>query len=128
MAAAAEVLARQRFVTPIDVCIGLRWLHARQVAEWRQGRGGVLEDSVQAGPAKLAAAFDCLAGWARGNGLDAGEAEYAAATPDGRRLRFTADGDPAAERAWRTRWARPAWPLRDRSNSRRARISPRTCW
>ena len=37
-AAAAEALARQGFVTPVDVCLGLGWLHASHVADWRHGR------------------------------------------------------------------------------------------
>lgn len=108
--AAAEALAQQRFVTPIDVCLGLGWLHERHVAAWRQGRIGYLEDIAQAGPAKLAAAFDALGRWARANGLNAGEAEYPAAGVDRRQLRFTADGNPAAERAWRTRWVPAGLP------------------
>jgi hypothetical protein len=113
-AAAAEALARRRFVTPIDVCVGLGWVHDRHVAAWRQGRIGCLEECVQAGPVKLAAALDCLARWASTNGLEAGEAEYAAAAPDGRPLRFTAGGDPAAERAWRARWVPAGLPAAER--------------
>jgi hypothetical protein len=29
--AAAEALARQGFVTPVDVCLGLGWLHPSNV-------------------------------------------------------------------------------------------------
>lgn len=72
-AAAAEALSRQRFVTLIDVCVGLGWVHERNVAAWRQGRIGCLADITQAGPAKRASAFDALDRWARANGLDAGD-------------------------------------------------------
>jgi hypothetical protein len=113
-AAAAEALARHRFVTPIDICVGLGWVHDRNVAAWRQGRIGCLEDIVQAGPVKLTAAFDCLARWASANGLEAGEAEYAAAGPGGGQLRCTADGDPAAERAWRAHWVPAGLPAAER--------------
>src|SRR5207247_9174850 len=43
-AAAAEALARQGFVTPVDVCLGLGWLHASNVDDWRRGRVDDLED------------------------------------------------------------------------------------
>ena len=64
-AAAAQALAEQRFVTPVDVCAGLGWVHDRNVAAWRHGRIGCLEDILQAGPARLAAmlALMALAGW-----------------------------------------------------------------
>ena len=39
MAAAAEdALAGHKFVTVVDVCIGLGWLHATHVDSWRNGR------------------------------------------------------------------------------------------
>jgi hypothetical protein len=114
VAAAAQALAGQRFVTPVDVCVGLGWVHDRNVAAWRQGRIGCLEDCLQAGPAKLAAMLSCLTRWASASGLEAGEAEYVAAAPAGRQLRFTADGDPAAEQAWRARWVPAGLPAAER--------------
>lgn len=42
-AAAAEALARQGFVTPVDVCLRLGWLHASNVDDWRHGRVDDLE-------------------------------------------------------------------------------------
>ena len=42
-AAAAEALARQGFVTPVDVCVGVGWLHATNVDDWRHGRVDDLE-------------------------------------------------------------------------------------
>jgi len=113
-AAAAQALAEQRFVTPVDVCAGLGWVHDRNVAAWRQGRIGCLEDILQAGPAKLAAMLDCLARWASANGLETGEAGDAAAGPAGRPLRFTTGGDPAAEQAWRARWVPAGLPAAER--------------
>ena len=44
VAAAAEALGRQGFVTPVDVCLGLGWLHASNVDDWRHGRTDDLED------------------------------------------------------------------------------------
>jgi hypothetical protein len=36
--AAAGALAQRRFVTAIDVLVGVGWLEPRRVDEWRQGR------------------------------------------------------------------------------------------
>jgi hypothetical protein len=37
-AAAGDALTRQGVVTPVDVCLGLGWLHASNVDDWRHGR------------------------------------------------------------------------------------------
>ena len=42
-AAAEEALAGHKFVTVVDVCIGLGWLHATHVDSWRNGRVPELE-------------------------------------------------------------------------------------
>jgi hypothetical protein len=120
VAAAEEALARQKYVTAIDVCVGIRWLYSNHVADWQQGRAGFLGYYVQAGAGKVASALECLERWARANGLEPAEAEYVSATRDRRQLRFTADGDPAAERAWRTRWLAADLPA-----ARRERLAQR---
>jgi hypothetical protein len=74
------------------------------VSNWEQGRAGFLGYFLPVGADKVASALECLERWATANGLEPTEGEYVTATRDRRQLRFTADGDPAAERAWRTRW------------------------
>jgi hypothetical protein len=44
VAAAEEALARQGFVTPVDVCLGLGWLQDCNVDDWRHGRADDLEE------------------------------------------------------------------------------------
>jgi hypothetical protein len=39
--AAERALAEQRYVSPIDVCVGMRWLHSTHVESWRQGRDAI---------------------------------------------------------------------------------------
>ena len=106
-AAAAEALAQRKFVTVADVCIGLGWLHSRQVASWRQGRVPELEQFLPVHDDKLASIPVHLRRWAEANGLKPVETDYVAATRDRRQLRFTSGGDPATERAWRTHWVSP---------------------
>jgi hypothetical protein len=110
VAAAEEALARQKYVTAIDVCLGLRWVHSRQVDAWQQGRADILCDFMEARPERIASAVECLERWARAIGLEPRETEYVTATRDRRQLRFTADGDPDAERGWRTHWQHAGLP------------------
>ena len=59
-AAAGEALARQRFVTPVDVCLGLGWLHASNVDDWRHGRVDHLEYFLPVHGARLTELLVCL--------------------------------------------------------------------
>ncbi|ASU84205.1 DUF2293 domain-containing protein [Nocardiopsis gilva YIM 90087] len=116
-AAAQEAVARRGSVSPVDVLTGIGWLSGNQVDAWHQGRIDHLEQAVQVPPDKLARAAALLRAWAREHGLNAEEASYAAATRDRRELRFTAEGDPALERAYRTHWLAP-----DLTEAQRRRI------
>jgi hypothetical protein len=123
MAAAQAALTRQRFVAPLDVLTGIGWLPAGLVGDWRRGRLDHLE-AVAAVPAqRLAAALEIFHRWAESTGLQPGEVAYLAATRDHRPLRFTASGDPATERAYRTHWTAPelSEPQRERLIARQSR-------
>ena len=109
-AAAGEALAGHKFVTVVDVCIGLGWLHSRHVDSWRNGRVPDLESFLPVHGDKLARIPGYLQRWAEANGLKPAETPYVAATRDRRQLRFTSAGDPATERAWRTHWISPGLP------------------
>jgi len=41
--AVEAALAKRKFVTAIDVLVGVGWLESRRVDEWRQGRVDYLE-------------------------------------------------------------------------------------
>jgi hypothetical protein len=102
--AAEQVLARQKYVTPVDVCVGIGWLASVRVDDWRQGRVDTLERLLPVHDGKLAEFLEHLQRWAADKGLRRAETEYVAATRDRRALRFTDDGGPRAESAWRTHW------------------------
>jgi hypothetical protein len=102
--AAQEALARQKTVTPLDVCVGIGWLTGRHVEAWRQGRAASLRELLPVDDARLTQFLGCLGNWARASGLEQAEADYISATRDRRPLRFTAAEDPGTERVWRTRW------------------------
>ncbi|HEX6522390.1 MAG TPA: DUF2293 domain-containing protein [Streptosporangiaceae bacterium] len=122
-AAAADALERQKFVSPVDVCIGLGWLHSRHLDNWRQGRVDSLESFLPVQSDRVAEITEHLERWARDKGLTPSETEYISATRDRRQLRFTRRARPADEQAWRTRWMSPDLPARqqERIAQRQAR-------
>ena len=107
VAAAEKVLAAQKYITPLDVTLGIGWLHQRNVDAWRQGRLGSLDEVLPIDPDREAAFLEHLADWATANGLRPQQADYLAATRDRRPLRFSAASEGALEAAWRTHWVAP---------------------
>lgn len=118
--AAEGALARQRFVAPVDVLMGLGWLHQSQVDAWRQGRVEYLERVVDANLAKISKAMGHFHRFARDRGLTPSETAYLARSRDHRPLRFSRSGAPAIEQAYRTHWVAP-----DLSPARRERLRER---
>jgi hypothetical protein len=86
--------------------MGIGWVSPSMVDTWRRGQVEHLEQLAPVRPDKLAAVLEHLRRWAADNGLTPSEVAYLAATRDRRALRFTADGDQATERTWRTHWVR----------------------
>jgi hypothetical protein len=103
-AAAEQTLAKQKTVTPVDVCVGIGWLSGSHVESWRQGRVGSLREVLPVDDARLTHFLDCLTRWAQASGLEAAEADYVSATRDRRPLQVTGGANAETERAWRTRW------------------------
>jgi hypothetical protein len=130
--AAEAVLAEQRFVSAIDVLLGLGWLAPSHLDQWRQGRVESLERVVQANLSKVTVVMAAFGRWARDRGLNPSETDYVARTRDRRQLRFSVSGDAAIERAYRTHWVSP--DLSQRAVERQSRapdlvvISPVKEW
>lgn len=115
--AAEAALARQKYVTPVDVCVGIGWLAPTHVDNWRQGRVGALADVLPVDEARLGDLLEYLERWAAGKGLKRSEVSYIAAARDRRELRFaSAAGADTAERAWRAQWTSPE--LTDKQSGR----------
>ena len=136
MRAAEAALAERKFVTAIDVLVGLGWLEPRRVDEWRQGRVPDLEAVVIASLGKISTAMKVFRQWAQARGLKPSETAYVARTRDRRSLRFSKSGDPGIERAYRTHWVSPELSerKRDRLAERQSRaldlvvVSPVKDW
>jgi hypothetical protein len=110
--AAEAALAEQRFVSAIDILLGLGWLAPSHVDRWRQGRIESLEGAVHANLNKITAAMAVFRRWAQDRGLKPSETGYVARTRDRRPLRFSVSGDAAIESAYRTHWVSPDLPQR----------------
>jgi hypothetical protein len=123
-AAATEALARQGFVTPVDVCVGLGWLHASNVDDWRHGRVDDLEYFLPVHGDRITEFVVCLDSWARERGLELTDAEYVSATRNRRPLRFVTGAPEAVEAAWRKRWVSRDLPAQKPERITNAQDSP----
>lgn len=123
-AAAEDALERQKYVSAIDVCIGLGWLHSRHVDNWRQGRGSSLEDYLPVHGERLAEITAILRRWAEAKKLTPGEIDYVSATRDRRQLVFTKAGRPAQEQEWRVQWVAEGLSGRERERISRKHVAP----
>jgi hypothetical protein len=118
--AAEAALAERRYVSAIDVFLGVGWLAPRNLEEWRQGRVQCLERVVQASLPKLSTAMRVFRRWAQGRGLVPSETGYVVRTRGRRPLRFSVSGAPEIERAYRTHWVSP-----ELSAAKRERLAER---
>jgi hypothetical protein len=100
-AAGEAALAKRKFVTPIDVLVGVGWLTGAQVEQWRRGQVPYLERVATANLPKLGTALRLFRRWAEGRGLKPSETIYRHRS---QRLRFTRFGERNVERAYSTHW------------------------
>jgi hypothetical protein len=118
-------LAERRYVRPIDVLVGLGWLAHPNVDRWEQGRVPSLDLCVQVDADKVTEAMAALQRWAEDHDLKPYETDY-------QDLKFTAEADSEAERAYRTHWAPTDAPEfvveRPRRSGRIVVISPHNAW
>lgn len=114
VAAAEAALAARRFVTAIDVLLGLGWLPASGVQAWRTGRIPYLEAAVTANLSKISKAMGYFRRWAQQRGLKPSETAYVRRSPGRPALRFSKSGKPSIERAYRTHWVSPTLSERKR--------------
>ena len=107
---AEAVLAERKHVAPVDIVLGLRWLHQSHVEAWRRGRLDYLERVLQVDAVKRTQAMEIFRTWAEESGLEPSETAYVARARDRHHLRFTEDGDPSIERIYHTHWVSPDLP------------------
>jgi len=105
--AAEAALAAKRFVSAIDILVGIRWLDPAALERWRRGQIDCLEGVVQANLSRISEAMRLFRSWATAKGLFASPTEYVARSPRRQTLRFSRSGDTAIETAYRTHWVSP---------------------
>src|SRR5256885_16021846 len=82
VAKAAEVsLAAQKYVSPVDVLVGIGWLGPGAVKRWRQGQVDYLERVVQTNLSRISEAMKLFRSWATPKGLNPRETSYVARAP-----------------------------------------------
>ncbi|HKF15687.1 MAG TPA: DUF2293 domain-containing protein [Candidatus Dormibacteraeota bacterium] len=105
---AAEVaLAQKKYVSPIDVLVGIHWLPQSVLDEWRQGRLPSLERGIEVNLHKLSTAMHLFRSWATRRGLVPSETAYVARNRRRQPLRFSVSGQEGVERGYRTHWVPP---------------------
>ena len=108
VSAANAALENHKYVSPIDVLIGLGWLSQGQVQDWRRGRIQYLEHVIQANLNKITQAMKIFQSWAKKQGLNPSQTAYLVRTAGpNRELRFSKSGRPDIERAYRTHYVSP---------------------
>lgn len=122
--AAEQVLADQKYVSPIDVLLGIGWLNPSTVKDWRFGRVDCLERVVQANLSSLSEAMQLLRSWAVAKGLRPSETDYITRTPARQQLRFSVSGNAAIEKAYRTHWVSSELSERKREQLARKASAP----
>jgi hypothetical protein len=105
--AGSAAVAKNGYVTAIDVLVGVGWLLPTKVEDWRRGRVPYLEQVVVASLPKISTAMQVFRSWAKDAALRPSETVYVSWTRDRLRLRFSKSGDPDIERAYRTHWLPP---------------------
>ncbi|HLH97396.1 MAG TPA: hypothetical protein VKW08_19985 [Xanthobacteraceae bacterium] len=102
--AAEATLAARKYVSPIDVLVGIGLLDPGTVKRWQQGRIDYLESAVQANLPRISEAMKLFRSWASAKGLTPSETSHIARTPSRQPLRFSKSGNPTIEKLYRTHW------------------------
>jgi hypothetical protein len=102
--AAEAALAARGYASPIDVLVGIGWLDANKLEQWRRGQVDYLERVVQTNLSRISEAMKLFRSWAAEKGLSASQTSYVARSPRRQTLRFSKSGNPTIEALYRTHW------------------------
>ena len=102
--AAEAALAARKYVSPVDVLVGIGWLDPGALTRWQRGQVDYLEAVVQTNLPRISEAMKLLRSWAAAKGLTPSETHYVSRTPSRQMLRFSKSGNPTIEKLYRTHW------------------------
>jgi hypothetical protein len=106
--AADAALARQHYVSAIDVLCEMGLLASSAVDSWRKGRTGCLEREIQGSLNKISSSMAIFRRWAHEKGLKPSETGYVRSARSGTvHLQFSLSGDPQIEKNYRTHFISP---------------------
>ncbi len=115
--AAEAALARQQYVSSVDVLVGMGLLTSAHVQDWRKGRIDFLERVIQGNLKKISFSMKAFRQWAWAKGLKPSETAYTGRNRGGRvDLRFSKSGDPSIEKSYRIHYVSPALSERKRES------------
>jgi hypothetical protein len=105
--AAEAALARQNFVSPLDVLVGAGFVTEKQVNDWRLGRVQYLERVANGGLSTLSRAMAVFRKWAIQRGLKPSWTAYHGwGGARGIPLQFSKSGQASIERSYSTHFIR----------------------
>lgn len=106
--AAEAALARQHYVSAIDVLCGMGLLTSSALDSWRKGRIDCLEQVIQGSLNKISSSMEIFRRWAQEKGLKPSETDYVRAARSGTvPLQFSKSGDLQIEKSYRTHYLSP---------------------
>ncbi len=101
-------LERQKYVSAVEVLLGMGLLSPANLERWRRGEVARLEEVVHCNLSKLSEAMKLFRQCAKARGLKPSETIYMTWGRGRRRpLQFSVSGDPQIERAYRTHYISP---------------------
>jgi hypothetical protein len=107
--AANAALARQHYVSAIDVLCGMGLLASSAVDSWRKGRIDFLESVIQGAPNKISSSLAIFRRWAEEKSLKPSESDYVRHARSGTvPLQFFLSGDAQIDKIFRTHYVSPA--------------------
>ena len=86
--AATAALAAQKYVSPLDVLLGIGWLDPGAVKRWRLGQLEYLERVMQTNLPRISEAMKLFRSWATAQRLTPSETHYVARSPSRKTLRL----------------------------------------
>ena len=106
--AAEKAVSDHQYVSAVDVLLGMGSLHPNDLQDWKKGKIHFLEKAVQGSLNKISYAMKCFRRWACKKGLKPSRTEYFVKTSGSKReLRFSKNGDPQIESAYRIHYVSP---------------------
>ena len=106
--AAESALARQHYVSVIDVLCGMGLLASSAVDSWHKGRIDFLEREIQGSLNKISSSIAIFQRWAHEKALKPSETDYVRSARSGTvPLQFSKSGDPQIEKVFRTHYVSP---------------------